>query len=133
MLFESTVAAGLLGACVQATSGGALYRRTTFLADSLGRQVFPITSTSREIRTCGQGQGSSAPFDDEGVITRARQVVEAGVTQAILQLPARKLGMKTTGHAGGAQNLHLSSRLTQAGDNPDEMIRKPAAACSSSS
>ena len=125
VLFESTVAAGLLGAYVQATSGGALYRRTTFLADSLGRQVFPDHIDILEDPHILKGKGS-APFDDEGVRTRARQVVEAGVTQGyfLSSYSARKLGMKTTGHAGGAQNLHLSSRLTQAGDNLDEMIRK---------
>jgi PmbA protein len=125
VLFESTVAAGLLGAYVQATSGGALYRRTTFLADSLGRQVFPEHIDIQEDPHILKGKGS-APFDDEGVRTRARQVVEAGVTQGyfLSSYSARKLGMKTTGHAGGAQNLRLSSRLTQAGDSLDEMIRK---------
>ncbi len=64
--------------------------------------------------------------DDEGVRTRARKVVEAGVTQGyfLSSYSARKLGMKTTGHAGGSQNLHLRSRLTAAGDNLDEMLRK---------
>ena len=125
VLFESTVAAGLLGAYVQATSGGALYRRTTFLADSLGRQVFPDHIDILEDPHILKGKGS-APFDDEGVRTRARQVVEAGVTQGyfLSSYSARKLGMKTTGHAGGSQNLHLRSRLTAAGDNLDEMLRK---------
>ncbi|MFM2052072.1 MAG: metalloprotease PmbA [Pseudomonadota bacterium] len=125
VLFESTVAAGLLGAYVQATSGGALYRKTSFLVDSLGQPVFPSHIDVAEDPHVPRGKGS-APFDDEGVRTRARKVVEAGVTQGyfLSSYSARKLGMKTTGHAGGAQNLRLSSRLTQAGDDLDAMIRR---------
>ena len=125
VLFESTVAAGLLGAYVQATSGGALYRKATFLLDSLGQPVFPDHIDIDEDPHIRKAKGS-APFDDEGVRTRARKVVEAGVTQGyfLSSYSARKLGMKTTGHAGGSQNLHLRSRLTAAGDNLDEMLRK---------
>ena len=72
-----------------------------------------------------KGKGS-APFDDEGVRTRARTVVEAGVLQGyfLSSYSARKLGMKTTGHAGGSQNLSLTSRLTRPGDDLDAMLRK---------
>ena len=125
VLFESTVAAGLLGAHVQATSGGALYRKATFLHDCLGQQVWPDHIDIVEDPHIRRGKGS-APFDDEGVRTRARQVVQAGVVQTyfLSSYSARKLGLKTTGHAGGSQNLRLSSRLTQPGDHLEEMLRK---------
>ena len=125
VLFESTVAAGLLGAYVQATSGGALYRKTTFLVDSLGKKVLPahvdIFESPHELK----GKGS-APFDDEGVRTTARQVVQGGVVQAyfLSTYSARKLGMRTTGHAGGSQNLVMSSRRTRKTDTLDAMIAK---------
>ncbi|OYT88266.1 MAG: metalloprotease PmbA [Burkholderiales bacterium PBB6] len=125
VLFESTVAAGLLGGYVQGTSGGALYRQASFLQDSLGKQVWSDHIDVMEDPHVPRGKGS-APFDDEGVITRARQVVKGGVTQGyfLSSYSARKLGMKTTGNAGGSQNLRLTSRLTQPGDHLEEMLRK---------
>jgi PmbA protein len=125
VLFENTLAAGLLGAYVQATSGGALYRKSTFLIDSLGQQIFPKHIDILEDPHILKGKGS-APFDDEGVVTRKRKVVSGGVTQAYFlgSYSARKLGMKTTGHAGGSQNLTLKSRLTRTGDDLPAMLRK---------
>ncbi len=125
VLFESPLAAGLLGAYVQATSGGALYRKSSFLMDSLGRAVLPAHIDISEDPHVRKGKGS-APFDEEGVVTRARQVVDAGVVQGyfLSTYSARKLGMRTTGNAGGSHNLVMSSRLTRAGDDLDEMLRK---------
>jgi len=125
VLFESTAAAGLLGAYVQGTSGGALYRKTTFLQDSLGQTVWADHIDVMEDPHVLRGKGS-APFDDEGVRTRARAVVQAGAVQGyfLSSYSARKLGMTTTGHAGGSQNLRLTSRLTRPGDHLDEMLRK---------
>ena len=125
VLFESTIAAGLLGAYVQATSGGALYRKSTFLHESLGQQVLPAHIDVHEDPHLRRGKGS-APFDDEGVRTRARDVVKAGVVQGyfLSTYSARKLGMRTTGHAGGSQNLALTSRLTAVSDDLDAMIKK---------
>ena len=125
VLFESTVASGLLGAFVQATSGGALYRKTSFLVDSLGKRVWPKHIDIVEDPHQPKGKGS-APFDDEGVRTRARQVVKGGVVQGyfLSSYSARKLGMPTTGHAGGSQNLAMTSRLTRPGDDLDAMLRK---------
>ncbi|MEY8875746.1 MAG: metallopeptidase TldD-related protein, partial [Leptothrix sp. (in: b-proteobacteria)] len=125
VLFESTLAAGLLGAYVQATSGGALYRKSTFLLDCLGKPVLAKHIDIDEDPHIRKAKGS-APFDDEGVVTRPRRVVEAGVTQGyfLSSYSARKLGMKTTGNAGGSQNLHLRSRLTKKRDNLDAMLRK---------
>ena len=125
VLFESTLAAGLLGAYVQATSGGALYRKSTFLLDSLGQRVLPEHIDIHEDPHVLRGKGSS-PFDDEGVLTKPRDVVKAGVVQGyfLSTYSARKLGLRTTGHAGGSQNLALTSRLTAAADNLDVMLKK---------
>jgi PmbA protein len=125
VLFESPLAAGLLGAYVQATSGGALYRKSSFLLDSLGKQVFPDHVDVVEDPMVRRGKGSSA-FDEEGVRTKARKVVDEGRVQGyfLSSYSARKLGMKTTGNAGGSHNLTLSSRLTKPGDDLREMLRK---------
>jgi PmbA protein len=125
VLFESTLAAGLLGAFAQGVSGGALYRKASFLQDSLGTSVFPGDVDILEFPHEPKGKGS-APFDDEGVRTRAREVVDGGVVQGyfLSSYSARKLGMKTTGHAGGSQNLRLTHRRTQPGDDLPEMLRK---------
>jgi PmbA protein len=125
VLFESSLAAGLLGAYVQATSGGALYRKSSFLLDSLGKQVLPEHIDIHEDPHLARGKGS-APFDDEGVLTKPRDVVQGGVVQGyfLSTYSGRKLGMRTTGHAGGSQNLKLTSRLTQPGDNLDAMLAK---------
>ncbi|HRD83659.1 MAG TPA: metalloprotease PmbA [Rubrivivax sp.] len=125
VLFESVVAAGLLGAFVQATSGGALYRKASFLLDSLGVQALPGHVDLDEDPHQVKGK-ASAPFDDEGVRTTPRRVVDGGVVQGyfLSTYSARKLGMRTTGHAGGSHNLRLSSRQTDPGDDLPAMIRK---------
>jgi PmbA protein len=125
VLFESPMAAGLLGAYVQATSGGALYRKSSFLLDSLGKTVLPKHIDLAEDPHVLGGKGSS-PFDDEGVTTRARKVVSAGKVQGyfLSTYSARKLGMRTTGNAGGSHNLTMTSRLTQARDDLDAMLQK---------
>ena len=125
VLFESPLAAGLLGGFVQAISGGALYRKSSFLLDSLGKAVFPKHIDILEDPFVKRGKGSS-PFDDEGVRVHARSVVEAGKVQGYFlgSYSARKLGMKTTGNAGGSHNLTLTSRLTRAGDDLDAMLAR---------
>ncbi|MFO1225847.1 metalloprotease PmbA [Roseateles sp.] len=125
VLFENTLAAGLLGALVQATSGGALYRRTTFLLDSLGQPVLASHVDVHEDPHVRKGKGSS-PFDDEGVVTRARSVVDSGVLQGyfLSSYSARKLGLRTTGHAGGSHNLVMRSRATAPGDDLPTMLRR---------
>ncbi len=125
VLFESSLAAGLLGAYVQATSGGAIYRKSTFLEESIGRQVLPAHIDIREDPHIPRAKGS-APFDDEGVLTRRRDVVSGGVVQGyfLSSYSARKLGLRTTGHAGGSQNLTFTSRLTNPADDLDAMLKK---------
>lgn len=125
VLFEAPVALGLMGAFVHAVSGGALYRRTSFLTDSLGKLIFPA-----HIRLCEDphipGAMGSAPFDDEGVKTAAREVVAAGIVQGyfLSSYSARRLGMKTTGNAGGAHNLFLTSSQTDPADDFAAMLKK---------
>ena len=125
VLFESPLAAGLLGGFVQAVSGGSLYRKSSFLLDSLGSTVFPSHIDISEDPMVARGKGSAA-FDEEGVRTKARKVVDAGKVECyfLRSYSARKLGMKTTGNAGGSHNLAMTSRLTKAGDDLDEMLRK---------
>jgi PmbA protein len=125
VLFESPLAAGLFGAFVQAISGGALYRKSSFLMGSLGKQVFPKHIDIFEDPFVLRGKGSS-PFDDEGVRVQARQVVEAGRVQGyfLSSYSARKLGMQTTGNSGGSHNLTFASRLTRASDTLDAMLQK---------
>ena len=125
VLFESTLAAGLLGGFVQAVSGGSLYRKSSFLLDSLGKMVFPKHIDILEDPFILGGKGSS-PFDEEGVRVAPRKVVQGGCVQGyfLSSYSARKLGMKTTGNAGGSHNLVMTSRLTQASDDLDAMLQK---------
>ncbi|MCC7059635.1 MAG: metalloprotease PmbA [Burkholderiaceae bacterium] len=125
VLFEAPLACGLLGHLVQATSGAALYRRASFLLDSLGEVLFPdhIDVVEDPHRP---GELGSAAFDSEGVATHRRHVVEAGRLKGyfLSTYSARKLGMKTTGNAGGSHNLSLASRTTRRGDTLPAMLRK---------
>jgi PmbA protein len=125
VLFEAPLASGLLGAFVQATSGGALYRKATFLYDSLGKPVFDSHIDIDEDPDVPGGFGSS-PFDEEGVATSSRKVVEAGVVKGyfLSTYTGRKLGMPTTGNAGGSHNLQWTSRRTDPGDDLPAMLRK---------
>ena len=125
VLYEAPLALGLLGSLVQATSGSALYRKTTFLVDSLGKQIFPEHILVHEDPFIPGAMGSG-PFDDEGVATAARDVVRDGILQGyfLSSYSARKLGMQTTGNAGGSHNLRLSSSRTRRGDDFEAMLRK---------
>ncbi len=109
ILFEAPVAASLIGHFVAAASGGNLYRKASFLLDRLGEQVFSPLVEISERPHLPRGP-ASAPFDDEGVATRAREVVAGGVFQGYFlgSYSARKLGLQTTGNAGGQHNLLLS-------------------------
>ena len=125
VLFEAPLAAGLLGSFVQAVSGGALYRKSTFLTDSLGTDVFaPDIQIIEDPHVLG-AVGSS-PFDEEGVRTHRREVVSNGVVQGyfLSTYSARKLGMQTTGNAGGSHNLQIVSSTTRSGDDFNAMLRK---------
>jgi PmbA protein len=119
VIFEAPLAAGLLGSLVQAVSGGALYRRSSFLLDSLGKQVLAKHLSIFENPHLKSMTGS-APFDEEGVKTSARTVVEKGILEGyfLSTYSARKLGMKTTGNAGGSHHLTLQSSKTSKGGLP---------------
>ncbi|HKY01926.1 MAG TPA: metalloprotease PmbA [Burkholderiales bacterium] len=109
ILFEAPVANGLIGHFVGAASGGSLYRKSSFLLDALGKPVFsPIVNLREEPHLRG-GQSSSY-FDDDGVATHPRDVVKGGVLQGYFlgTYSARKLGMQSTGNAGGNHNLILA-------------------------
>jgi PmbA protein len=125
VLFEAPVALGLVGALVQATSGGALYRKSSFLVDSLGKPVLAPHIDIHENPHIPGAMGSS-PFDSEGVRTRARDVVSGGILQGyfLSTYTARKLNMQTTGNAGGSHNLRLSSRFTKPDDDFAAMLKK---------
>ncbi len=119
VIFEAPIAVGLIGSLVQATSGGALYRRSSFLLDSLGKPVMPRHLDLFELPHLKRLTGS-APFDEEGVRTQARSVVAKGELQGyfLSSYSARKLGMQTTGNAGGAHHLRLHSQHTPSGGLP---------------
>ncbi|MBI5751846.1 MAG: metalloprotease PmbA [Hydrogenophilales bacterium] len=110
VIFEASIAAGLLGSFVSAVSGGSLYRKSSFLLDSLGTQIFAPFIQIVERAHLKQGLGS-APFDNEGVATVDRAVVKDGVLQGyfLSSYSARKLGMQTTGNAGGNHNLIIDT------------------------
>lgn len=110
VIFEAAQACGLLAHFTDAVSGVNLYRKSSFLLDSLGRQVFSPMVSIREKPHLPQGL-ASAPFDEEGVATQDRDIVKAGVLQGYFlgSYSARKLGLQTTGNAGGHHNLILQS------------------------
>jgi len=109
VIFEADVAGSVLGSFVSAIRGGNLYRKSTFLLDSLGTQVFPAWLSLREDPYIRKGL-ASAPFDNEGVATHAHDLVRDGVVKSYVldSYAARKLGMQTTGNAGGTHNLIVS-------------------------
>jgi len=106
VLFEAPLASGLISTLISAISGGNLYRKSSFLLDSLGKQIASPLLNIYEDPFIKKGLASS-PFDNEGVATKARQLVKDGVLQGYVlsSYSARKLGMKTTGNAGGNHNL----------------------------
>lgn len=110
VMFAPEVAGGLIGAFVGAISGGNLYRKTSFLLDSLGQQVFPAFVRIYEQPLLKNALGSSA-YDAEGVTTQTRDIVKNGVVQGYVlsSYSARKLGLKSTGNAGGVHNLQISA------------------------
>lgn len=106
VLFEAPLAASLISNFVHAVSGGALYRKASFLLDSLGKAVFSPIVHIDELPHLPKGL-ASRPFDSDGVATSARSIVADGVVNAyfLSAYSARKLGMQTTANAGGAHNL----------------------------
>ncbi len=110
VLFEAPIASSLIGHFVGAISGGSLYRKSSFLMDSVGKQVFAPDIQIQEKPHLKKGLASGA-FDNEGVTTVDRKVVENGIVQGYFlgSYSARKLGLKTTGNAGGNHNLIIDN------------------------
>jgi len=106
VLFDATLASGLISSLIGAISGSSLYRKSSFLLDSLGKQIASPLLNIEELPHLKKGIASS-PFDSEGVATKSRRLVENGVLQGYVlsSYSARKLGLQTTGNAGGSHNL----------------------------
>ncbi|MEE9551756.1 MAG: metalloprotease PmbA [Gammaproteobacteria bacterium] len=121
VIFEAPVASGLFSALITAISGGSLYRRASFLLDKLGEQIFAEHIHIHEQPHLKKALGS-APFDNDGVATKQRDIIKDGILQgyALSAYSARKLGMQTTGNAGGVHNL-----IVEPGKhNLDELIEE---------
>lgn len=108
VIFAADVAGGLLGHFIAAIRGGNLYRKSSFLIDSLGQTIFPPFVQIHEQPHLKRALGSTA-YDAEGVATHARHLVRDGVLQSYVlsTYSARKLGLTTTGNAGGVHNLTI--------------------------
>ena len=121
ILFEAPIASSLLGHFVSAVSGGNLYRKSSFLLDSIGKQVFARGVRISDLPHIRKGLASCA-FDEEGVATQPRELVRGGVVQGYFlgSYSARKLGLRSTGNAGGNHNLVLDDT----GDDFAALLRK---------
>jgi PmbA protein len=110
VMFSAEMASGLIGSLLGAISGSSLYRKSSFLLDSLNTQILPDFVRIHEQPLLIGGMGS-ASYDAEGVATHARDIVSHGVLQTYIlsSYSARKLGMQTTGNAGGVHNLIVES------------------------
>lgn len=110
VLFVPELARGLIGHFLGAIRGGSQYRRTSFLLDAAGKQVFPSWMNISERPHIPKALGS-APFDSEGCATHDRELVANGVLDGYVlsTYSARKLGLKTTGNSGGVHNLIVAS------------------------
>ncbi|GAB4301589.1 MAG: metalloprotease PmbA [Methylophaga sp.] len=122
VLFEAKVAPSLFGQLIAAIRGGALYRKASFLLDKKGEQIFPEFIRIHEQPHLIKALGSAA-FDAEGVATRNRDIVLNGVLQGYVldSYAARRLGLTTTGNAGGVHNLTVDSTCS---DGFNELVRR---------
>ena len=120
VIFSAEVARSLIGHYVSAVSGGSLYRRASFLCDSVGQRVFPEWLDILEDPFLSRGFRSAA-FDGEGVATRRSALIEAGIVQRYVlgSYSARKLGLQTTANAGGVHNLDVTANT----DNLQAIVR----------
>jgi PmbA protein len=122
VLFVPEIARGLIGHFTAAIRGSSQYRESSFLLKSVGQQIFPKGFSIAERPHIPKAMGS-APFDDEGVATRDRELIADGVLTGYIlsSYSARKLGLQTTGNAGGAHNLIVAA--TSSGGLP-AMLRQ---------
>lgn len=121
VIFAAEVATGLFGHLVGAISGGSVYRKSTFLLDAMGTQILPEWLTIQEQPHLLKGLASS-PFDSEGVRTTQRDIIKDGVLQTWLltNYSARKLGLQSTGHAGGIHNWRIAGQ----GDDFAQLLKR---------
>ena len=110
VLFVPELARGLFSHFISAISGGALYRKASFLLDQIGKQIFPAYVTIHERPHLAKAL-ASAPFDGEGVATQSREIINQGILQGYVldSYAARRLGLQTTGNSGGIHNLIVES------------------------
>jgi PmbA protein len=123
VVFAPEMARGLFRSFIGAIRGGSQYRKSSFLLDSAGKSVFPAFLEMRERPHIPKAIGSS-PFDDEGVATRDRDLVQGGVLDGYVldSYSARKLGLKTTGNADGVHNLFVTAPGSEFG--LDELLAR---------
>ncbi|QGY30674.1 metalloprotease PmbA [Pantoea cypripedii] len=121
VIFAPEVATGLFGHLVGAISGSSVYRKSTFLLDALGTQILPEWLTIEEKPHLLKGLAST-PFDSEGVRTEARDIIKNGVLQnwLLTSYSARKLGLQSTGHAGGIHNWRIAGQ----GHSFDDLLKQ---------
>ncbi|MCP3674230.1 MAG: metalloprotease PmbA [Gammaproteobacteria bacterium] len=121
VLFNPEMAAGFFGHFLNAINGGSLYRKSSFLVDTLGEQLFPSSINIQERPYLLEGLGS-APFDAEGVATRNQHFIREGILKSYIlsSYSAKRLEMQTTANAGGVHNLHISNT----GQNLQELLYK---------
>lgn len=122
VIYPARLARGLIGHAIGALRGGALYRKASFLLDSLGEQIFPAHLSVHESPLIPKGLSSSA-FDNEGVATRDRYIIEDGVLRGyvLASYYARKLGLESTGNCGGTHNLLVSDTGVSYADLVEQM------------
>ena len=125
VLFAPEMARSLIGHLVAAVSGGSLYRRASFLLDQAGRQILPEFVRITETPLLPRGHASTA-FDGDGVATHESALIEKGVLQRYVlgSYSARKLGLKTTGNAGGVHNLRVDAGSTDKGAQSFDALLK---------
>jgi PmbA protein len=112
-LFVPEIARGFIGHFTAAIRGSSQYRQSSFLLNSVGQQIFPAGFSVSERPHILKAMGS-APFDDEGVVTKDRELIADGVLTGYIlsSYSARKLGLQTTGNAGGAHNLLVAANVS---------------------
>jgi PmbA protein len=122
VLFDPSLASGLVGHLMGALAGGALYRQASFLCERLGTPLFPEWFNLEE-RPMELGATASSPFDADGVPTRNNRFIEEGKVASYMlsAYSARRLSMQTTGNAGGARNLRINAPLQTPGALLEQM------------
>jgi PmbA protein len=125
VMFRADIANSIFGHFIAAISGGNLYRKSSFLMDAIGKQVFPDFLNISERPHTLKGLASSA-FDSEGIKTVDREIIVDGCLETYLltSYSARKLGLKSTGHAGGIHNWKINAKGSANGGDFNAMLKK---------